>query len=107
MLHLVTTLEVGNKTGQRPTSSSDFWKVVVQLSLCEAQTWVCCDSLVCQSAQWMSVAMTFLMLILEDILESSLLWSFVFSLWHLLRSYLLPQIRVWHCVVHVPSQALI
>lgn len=50
-------------------------------SLCEAQTWVYRDSLICQSAQGMSVAMTFLVLILEDVLGSpSQPWSFVFSL---------------------------
>lgn len=91
----MASLEVGNQTGQWPTSSSGLWKVVVQPSLCEAQTRVCCGSLVCQSAQWMSVAVTFLVLVLEDVLERfSQPWSFVLSLEHLLRSNLLPQTHV-------------
>lgn len=43
----------------------------------------------------MSVAMTFLVLVLEGVLERfSQLWSFVLSLEHLLRSNLLPQTQV-------------
>lgn len=43
----------------------------------------------------MSVAVTFLVLVLEDVLERfSQLWSFVLSLEHLLRSNLLPQTHV-------------